>query len=58
MDAIQKIKHIAATQKSVSTSRLSPLIKHAETMYIQQGKKLQTQAQELNVLRKRLERMR
>jgi hypothetical protein len=47
MNALMKLKEITESQKSVSTSRLAPLLKEIETMYIQQGKRISKQKKQL-----------
>jgi hypothetical protein len=48
MNAIDQLKEIVASQQSIRTSRLAPLLKEIETMYINQGKKIKRQQVELN----------
>ncbi|QHE63985.1 hypothetical protein FHE72_23630 (plasmid) [Rossellomorea vietnamensis] len=50
MNALMKLKEIAESQKSITTSRLSPLLKEIEAMYIQQGKRIINQRNELSFL--------
>ncbi len=51
MNALDEVKHIVKSQKSVSTSRLQPLIKQIEMMYINQGYKIRKQERHLAFLR-------
>ncbi|NMH68572.1 hypothetical protein HF072_07230 [Bacillus sp. RO3] len=50
MNALQKLKEITENQKSISTSRLAPLLKEIELMYIGQGKRIAKQRKELSLL--------
>jgi hypothetical protein len=50
MNALIKLKEITESQKSISTSRLSPLLKEIEAMYIQQGKRIINQRNQLSFL--------
>ena len=48
MNAINQLKEIVASQQSIRTSRLAPILKEIERMCIQQGKKIKRQQVELN----------
>jgi hypothetical protein len=48
MNAIDYLKDVVSNQKTIRTSRLAPILKEIETMYIQQGKKIKRQKKELN----------
>lgn len=50
MNALIKLKEITENQKSVTTSRLAPLLKEVEMMYIRQGKILFKKKQQLKIL--------
>ncbi|WP_156029956.1 hypothetical protein [Rossellomorea vietnamensis] len=50
MNALQQLKAITENQKSISTSRLAPLLREIELMYIGQGKRIAKQRKELNLL--------
>lgn len=50
MNAIALLKEITENQKSISTTRLAPLLKQIESMYIKQGEKVRKQRIELNIL--------
>lgn len=50
MNALQQLKEITENQKSISTSRLEPLLREIELMYIGQGKRIAKQRKELNLL--------
>jgi len=43
MSAIDELKKIVSNQKTIRTSRLAPILKEIETMYIQQAKKIEKQ---------------
>jgi hypothetical protein len=58
MNALNEVKNIVENQKSVRTSRLEPLIKQIEMMYINQGYKIRKQERQLKVLRIIVERKR
>ena len=58
MNALNEVKDIVENQKSVRTSRLQPLIKQIEMMYINQGNKIRKQKRQLKVLRIIVERKR
>jgi hypothetical protein len=49
MNALMQLKEITEKQKSVRTSRLAPLLKEAEMMYIQQGKRISKQKKQLMI---------
>ncbi|MHC8523958.1 hypothetical protein ACPJHQ_25905 [Rossellomorea sp. H39__3] len=51
MNALDEVKNIAENQKTVRTSKLLPLIKQIEMMYINQGYKLRKQKRQLKTLR-------
>ena len=40
MSAIDELKTIVSNQKTIRTSRLAPILKNIEIMYIQQAKKM------------------
>lgn len=50
MNRLNELKHIVATQKTVTTSRLGPIIKELETMYIQQSNRIRRQTNEFGKL--------
>jgi hypothetical protein len=50
MNALLQLKEIAENQKSVRTSRLGLLLKEVEMMYIQQGKRISKQKEQLTIL--------
>lgn len=50
MNALDELKSILS-QKTVRTTRLAPLVKEVENMYIQQGRRIRIQKQELADLR-------
>jgi hypothetical protein len=50
MNALKQLKEITEKQKSVRTSRLAPLLKEVEMMYIQQGKRISKQKEKLTIL--------
>ncbi|MFS8189505.1 hypothetical protein ACMG4J_22615 [Rossellomorea marisflavi] len=56
MNALDEVKNIIESQKSVRTSRLQPLIKEIEMMYINQGYKIRKQERHLGFLRMVVER--
>ena len=53
MNPIDELKNIVAKQKTIRTSRLAPILKSIETMYIQQGKKVKRQQDALNRLNRK-----
>ncbi|WP_313894695.1 hypothetical protein [Psychrobacillus sp.] len=53
---IEELKHIVATQKTVSTSRLAILVKRVEEKYIQQGQKINRQTTALRKASKQIKR--
>ncbi|MCM3110662.1 hypothetical protein [Lederbergia lenta] len=53
---IEELKHIVATQKTVSTSRLSDLVMRVERMYINQGQKVNRQKNALREANRQLQR--
>jgi hypothetical protein len=50
VNALMQLKEIAEKQKSVRTSRLEPLLKEIEMMYINQGKRISNQKKKLTLL--------
>lgn len=56
MNALDELKLIAENQKTVRTSRLAPLVKEVEKMYIAQGKKIRKQRIELDYFNKRVQK--
>jgi len=48
MDALNELKQIVSTQKTVSTKRLVPLLKEVDKVRIQQAKRIKQQRKELN----------
>lgn len=53
---IEELKHIVATQKTVSTSRLDELVIRVEKMYIRQGQKINRQKNALREANRQLQR--
>ena len=51
MSVIDELKAIVSNQKTIRTSRLAPILKDIETMYIQQAKKIERQKKSLNKMR-------
>jgi hypothetical protein len=56
MNALMKLKEITESQKSISTSRLSPLLKEIEAMHIKQNKHIINQKNQLSFLQMHLNR--
>ena len=54
MNRLQELKEIATNQKTITTSRLIPMVKDIEVMYIQQGRVIAEQKKELHFLRDKL----
>jgi len=48
VNPIDELKDVVANQKTIRTSRLAPILKNIETMYIQQGQKIKRQQEQLN----------
>jgi hypothetical protein len=57
MNALMQLKEITEKQKSVRTSRLAPLLKEVEMMYIQQGKRISKQKKKLMIQQMESNRM-
>ena len=55
MKPMEELKSIISSQKTVSTSRLAPLIEHIEKVTIQQADKLNNQRNRLAELNKRIQ---
>ncbi|USK68414.1 hypothetical protein [Peribacillus asahii] len=53
MNPIDELKGIVANQKTIRISRLAPILKSVETMYIQQGKKMKRQQDALDRLNRK-----
>jgi hypothetical protein len=54
MNRLQELKQIAAKQKTIQTSRLIPILKEIEKMYIDQGFVIRSQTRQLKELRDEL----
>lgn len=52
---LQELKQIIANQKTVSTSRLEPLVRQIEKIIIQQGQKINGQKKSIRNLNKRMQ---
>ena len=50
MNRLDELKHIVATQKTITTSRLEPILKEIELMYIQQGNTIRRQKKQMEKL--------
>lgn len=57
MSAIDDLKEIINSQKTIRTSRLDKYVKEIEAMYIQQGKKIRKQRVNLDLLNKKINRL-
>lgn len=57
MSAIDDLKEIINSQKTIRTSRLDKYVKEIEAMYIQQGKKIRKQRVNLDLLNKKVNRL-
>ena len=53
MSVIDELKAIVSNQKTIRTSRLAPILKDIETMYIQQAKKIERQKKSLNKMNRK-----
>ena len=57
MSAIDDLKEIVNSQKTIRTSRLDKYVKEIEAMYIQQAKKIRKQRINLDILNKKVNRL-
>ena len=57
MSAINDLKEIINSQKTIRTSRLDKYVKEIEAMYIQQAKKIRKQRINLDILNKKVNRL-
>jgi hypothetical protein len=53
MNPFKELKDIAENQKTVRTSRLLPLVKEANRMYAESGRKINKQRKELDNLQRK-----